>query len=70
MPHFLATYPDFFALSLVLLLMGETGGQSDIGWEELGGWGCRGGRAWGWKEWVGVRTGTKGLWTERQEGET
>lgn len=46
-PHFLAKYPDFFALSLVLLLMGETGGQSDIGWEELGGRGSRGGRALG-----------------------
>ena len=34
MPSFLASYPDFIALGLVLLMTGEKG--SDIGWEEWG----------------------------------
>ena len=34
MPSFLAPYPDFIALGLVLLMTGEKG--SDIGWEDGG----------------------------------
>ena len=34
MPSFLAPYPDFIALGLVLLMTGEKG--SDIRWEEWG----------------------------------
>ena len=34
MPSFLAPYPDFIALGLVLLMTGEK--VSDIGWEEWG----------------------------------
>ena len=35
-PHFLAEYPDFFALGLVLLLTGETGFSDGMGRVEYG----------------------------------
>ena len=43
-PHFLAKYPDFFALGLVLLLTGERGfsnGMGRVEYEE-GSWGAEG----------------------------
>ena len=57
-PHFLATYPDFVALVLVLLMPGETGvkwdGESgvygELGWERLEV-----------AEWQGIWIGKKGL---------
>lgn len=48
-PSFLAPYPDFFALGLVLLLTGEKGVK--IGWEE---WGVKGEPGW---ERLGVAEG-------------
>ena len=46
MPSFLAPYPDFISLGLVLLMTGEKG--SDIGWKEwgLGGNWCGKGLRW------------------------
>ena len=45
MPSFLAKYPDFLALGVVLVMMGEMGSKlgweerrvgGDLGWERLG----------------------------------
>lgn len=56
-PSFLATYPDYFALGLVLLFTGET----VIGWEE---WGVEGQMGWerleGTERWM-IKTGKKDL---------
>ena len=52
-PHFLAKYPDFLALALVLLLMGKTrpSDQRERSW----GGGVGKARNWG-AEWKGIRT--------------
>ena len=59
MPYYLAKYPDFFALGLVLLLTGEKGPGTErkeqgmergMAWEKLGV-----------EEWWGIWTGKKGL---------
>ena len=44
-PYFLAKYPDFFALGLVLLLTGETGFSDSMGRVGCGG-GAGVGKAW------------------------
>lgn len=67
-PYFLARYPDFFALGLVLLLIGEK--ESMIG---CGKWGIEGKLWWeslGMEEWWGIRTEKKHLGYEKQEGKT
>ena len=59
MPYFLASFPDFLALGLVLLLTGEKGPETER--EEQG---MEGGMAWGRlgvEEWWGIWTGKKGL---------
>ena len=59
MPYFLARYPDFFALGLVLLLTGEKGPETER--EEQG---MEGELAWGRlrvAEGWGIKTGKKGL---------
>ena len=59
MPYFLASFPDFLALGLVLLFTGEKGPETER--EE---WGMEGDLAWGRlgvaERW-GIRTGGKGL---------
>ena len=57
MPSFLATFPDFVALSVVLVMISEKGQRQD---EKSGVWS----RSWGGKglggRMCGVRTGRKG----------
>lgn len=48
-PSFLAKYPDFLALGVVLVMMGEMG--SKIGWEERGVGGDLGWERLGVAEW-------------------
>ena len=45
MPSFLATFPDFVALSVVLVMISEKGQRQD---EKSGVWS----RSWGGKAWV------------------
>ena len=66
-PHFLAKYPDFLALALVLLFMGKTG-PSDQRGRSRGGGGERPG-GWG-AEWKEIRTEKQCLGCERQEGKS
>ena len=59
MPYFLASFPDFLALGLVLLLTGEKGPETERKEQGMEGelvWG-RLGVAEGW----GIKTGKKGL---------
>ena len=59
MPYFLASFPDFLALGLVLLLTGEKGPETEREEQVMEGelvWG-RLGVAEGW----GIKTGKKGL---------
>ena len=58
MPSFLAPYPDFVALALVLLMAGKKG--SELSW---GAWTVNGGLGWeglGFPNGGGIRTGEKG----------
>ena len=57
-PSFLAPYPDFVALALVLLMAGKKGSEQSWGAWTMNG-GARVGRAWV-PEWSGIRTGEKG----------
>ena len=68
-PHFLAKYPDFFALGLVLLLTGKTGVTDTMG--RVGcGRGSWSGKDLGWENGGRILTGLKVRGYERQEGET
>ena len=55
MPYFLAMYPDFFTLGLVLLVTGESGVRDRMGRAECGR-GAGVGKAWV-AEWWGIRAG-------------
>ena len=60
-PAYLTTYPDFWALALVLLLMGETGVRGRMGRAEcgMGGAGNLAAEGLGLQTSGGIRTGMK-----------
>ena len=64
MPHFLAKYPDFLALALVLLFMGKTGPSDQRGRSRGGGVGKAGELG---SKMEGIRTEKQCLGFERQE---